>query len=77
MKFILWFIIIILIFRMLRKSIFFSVYRSYNDQMKSQMQGNENQNQRKPEGTVTIVDPKQVKGKKKEDGDFVDYEELK
>lgn len=78
MKFILWFIIIVLVIRMVRKNIFISVQRSFNQQMKNQMD-DQNQYPKKPEGTVTIEKEtkKSIKEKNRDDGDFIDYEELK
>jgi hypothetical protein len=75
MKFILWFIIILLVIRMFRKSIFVSVYKSYDAQMKQQMR--KQQQPSKPEGTVTIEQKNQSAQNKRSDGEFVDYEEVK
>ncbi len=70
MKFILWLIIIFLVVRMFRKSIFMSVYKSYDSQMKNQQR---NQPPPKPQGTVTIEN----KNKKNDDGEYTEYEEVK
>ena len=77
MKYLLWFIIIILVIRMFRRSIFISVQRNVNEQMKDHM-NRQQQASQKPAGTVTIEGQKQNEnGKKSDDGDYVDYEEIK
>lgn len=78
MKFLLWFIIAVLVVRMLRKNIFISVQRSFNEQMKNQM-NHQNQKETKPEGTITIENkkPHNLKKNNTDDNDFVDYEEVK
>ena len=71
MKFVLWCIIIVLVLRMLRKNIYITTYRSGRQQAQ--------QDQQKPEGTVTVenMDKSKSKSRNGDPGDYVDYEEVK
>jgi|GEM_PF-6537863 len=79
MKFIVWAIVIFLVIRMLRKRFFASVHRTYQAQMNEQ-QRRQQEATRKAEGTVTIEQTKNSNAAKKNgsnEGDYVDYEEVK
>jgi hypothetical protein len=75
-------IIIILIFSVFRRYIFFFLLRAISQRLYKQMkkqQGVSKQDE-KPEGTITIDSTNVKKSQKKENndnGDFVDYEEIK
>ena len=76
-EYILIFIIILILFRVLRRFIVMNSYQGFqkaaSDFMKQQQQ-----QQRKPEGSVTIQDLNKNDGSsRQQQGEYVDYEEIK
>lgn len=77
MKFLVILILIILAIRVLRKNIYFSAYTNLNRKMKDDM-NRYREEERKREGQI-IIDSSRVSGKNKnnDDGEYVDYTEIK
>jgi hypothetical protein len=77
MKVILVIILVILAIRVLRKNIYFSAYTNLNRKMKDDM-NRYREEERKREGQI-IIDSSKVsrKNKNDDDGEYVDYTEIK
>ena len=69
-------IVIIVLFRVFSSFIFKRINKTVNERMKEHIR---NQQPPKPEGEITIEQTKNIKNKsgKNDDGDYVDYEEVK
>ena len=77
MKFLVILILVILAIRVLRKNIYFSVYSDLSRKMNEE-QNRYREEARKREGQVTIDTSKSAfKNKNNDDGEYVDYTEIK
>lgn len=77
MKFLIIIVLIILGIRMLRKSVYFSVYSNLNRKMQDDIKKYQGQ-QSKREGEVTIdTSGAGKRNKNNDDGEYVDYTEVK
>ena len=77
MKFLVILILVILAIRVLRKNIYFSVYSDLNSK-KNEEQKRYREEAKKREGQVTIDTSQSVfKNKNDDDGEYVDYTEIK
>ena len=76
-EFIVIFIIVIILFRFLRRFIFVNTYQGFQKAAEEFMK-QQQQRQAKPEGTVTIQDLNKNSGSSRpQQGEYVEYEEIK
>ena len=69
-------ILIILLFRVARRFIFFNAYQGFQKAAEDFV-NRQQQSTRKPEGSVTIQDPKGGSTTaRRKDGEYVDFEEI-
>lgn len=77
-RFLLILFLLILLFSFLRRFIFFSAYYGFNKAAKDLAKKQEQaERKRKAAGSITVEQMQQNSLKSKDDGEYVDYEEIK
>jgi hypothetical protein len=76
-EFLLIILAVILLFRVARRFIFVNSYQGFQRAAEDFMKKQQEKNVRKPEGSVTVQDPGNGNKARHNEGEYVDYEEVR